>query len=108
MNTTNSPEEQPSTAFDYFNKDWTAEPASLYDEEGVEGWRWYDEAGKERSTVIGAWNETPPPPEPDELAAQPQGVGLLPCLRCKRTQSSGRLNTFLNTPKSVARWTSAK
>jgi hypothetical protein len=84
MTTTNSPEAQPPTAFDYFNKGWTAEPASLYDEEGVEGWRWFDETGKERSVVIGAWNETPPSPDIDK--AQPQEGELLPCPFCGSDQ----------------------
>lgn len=45
------------TIYDLFNKGWTVEQASLYDEEGVEGWRWFDENYDERSTVIGLWSE---------------------------------------------------
>jgi hypothetical protein len=48
------------TIYDLFNAGWTATPVSLYDEEGVEGWRWEDDEGNERSTVMGDWNEPPP------------------------------------------------
>lgn len=34
---------------------WAVEKASLYDEEGVEGWRWTDPRGNEYS-VIGDWS----------------------------------------------------
>lgn len=55
------------TVYDLFNKGWTVEKASLYDEEGVEGWRWFDENYDERSTVIGSWTEEPPLPDVDNL-----------------------------------------
>lgn len=51
------------TIYDLFAAGWTAHPASLFDEEGVEGWRWEDAKGNERSTVIGNWNELPPLPD---------------------------------------------
>lgn len=40
---------------------WEVEPASLFDEEGVEGWAWTSPEGYEES-VVGEWNETPPLP----------------------------------------------
>lgn len=52
------------TIYDLFNAGWTVEPASLYDEEGVEGWRWFDPDYNEHSTVIGCWHEQPPLPDP--------------------------------------------
>lgn len=51
------------TIYDLFNRGWTATPVSLYDEEGVEGWRWEDAEGNERGTVMGDWSELPPLPE---------------------------------------------
>jgi len=35
------------------------EKVSLYDEEGVEGWRWTHPDGREW-TAVGAWDEAPP------------------------------------------------
>lgn len=43
---------------------WTVSKVSLYDEEGVEGWRWDGPNGEEYSEV-GAWDE--PPVIPDAL-----------------------------------------
>ncbi len=40
---------------------WEVEPASLFDEEGVEGWTWTSPDGYEES-VVREWNETPPLP----------------------------------------------
>jgi len=37
---------------------WECCHVSLYDEEGVEGWRWTSPKGTER-TIIGAWDESP-------------------------------------------------
>lgn len=42
---------------------WEAEPTSLFDEEGVEGWTWTSPDGYEES-VVGEWNQTPPLPMP--------------------------------------------
>lgn len=53
------------TIYDLFGQGWTAEPTSLYDEEGVEGWRWYDADYNEHGTVIGLWSEPPPLPDCD-------------------------------------------
>lgn len=36
------------------------EPASLYDEEGVEGWRWTHRVTGTEEATIGSWNEPPP------------------------------------------------
>jgi hypothetical protein len=57
------------TIYDLFNAGWTAHVASLYDEEGVEGWRWEDAEGNERAVELGPWHETPPMPDiaEDEL-----------------------------------------
>lgn len=44
--------------------DWTVYPVSLYDEEGVEGWRWVSPRNEEW-TEIGDWGE--PPAIPDEV-----------------------------------------
>jgi len=41
---------------------WSYEKASLYDEEGVEGWRWTSPAG-DTFDEIGGWNEAPVVPE---------------------------------------------
>ena len=38
---------------------WTAEPTSLYDEEGVEGWR-FDGPDGEEIGIIGDWTDPPP------------------------------------------------
>lgn len=43
---------------------WSVEKVSLYDEEGVDGWRWVN--GDREFTVVGDWNDLPP--IPDELA----------------------------------------
>lgn len=47
-----------------FMSGWTVDRVSLYDEEGVEGWRWMSLDRRELS-VIGDWNE--PAPIPEEL-----------------------------------------
>lgn len=46
---------------------WEAHPVSLYDEEGVEGWRWEGPDGEE-IFVIGPWHEQPPAPDTEEEA----------------------------------------
>ena len=46
---------------------WQVEKASLYDEEGVEGWRWT--RGNDEYTEIGDWSELPTIPE--QLAKEP-------------------------------------
>lgn len=43
---------------------WTVSQASLYEEEGVEGWEWNDGESK-WMTEIGDWDK--PPPIPEEL-----------------------------------------
>ncbi len=47
---------------------WEVDTALLYDEEGVEGWRWKDSAGNEYYE-IGGHDETPEMPEEVELLA---------------------------------------
>ena len=42
---------------------YVAERRSLFDEEGVEGWEWYDPQGESLGTVVGVWDEPPPLPE---------------------------------------------
>jgi hypothetical protein len=42
---------------------WEVERVSLYDEDGVEGWKWTAPDGRE-FYEIGSWDE--PPPWPDE------------------------------------------
>lgn len=63
------------TIYDLFGQGWTAEPASLYDEEGVEGWRWYDPDYNEHATVIGLWSEPPPLPDCDCHSNESQASG---------------------------------
>lgn len=46
---------------------WEVEKASLYDEEGVEGWRWTEPNGTEHYE-IGDWNELPTWPDSAEQA----------------------------------------
>lgn len=46
---------------------WEVHRASLYDEEGVEGWCWTDHAGHEYHDV-GDWTEAPPWPESARIA----------------------------------------
>lgn len=60
------------TIYDLFDAGWTARPVSLYDEEGVEGWRWEDASGTERDTVVGDWGREPPLPtcEIDDVSNQ--------------------------------------
>ena len=41
---------------------WDVARVSLYDEEGVEGWRWTEPDGTEHAET-GAWDEWPPWPE---------------------------------------------
>lgn len=41
---------------------WEVEKVSLYDEEGVEGWRWTDHHGTEH-TAIGDWDDLPSWPD---------------------------------------------
>lgn len=41
---------------------WTVERVSLYDEEGVEGWRWTSPEGYE-SSEVGSWDELPAIPD---------------------------------------------
>lgn len=48
------------TAIIFYN--WTVVKVSLYDEEGIEGWRWTDHNGNDYD-VIGNWDELPPFPE---------------------------------------------
>jgi hypothetical protein len=50
---------------------WKAERASLYDEEGVEGWRWTDPQGDNDYTVMGHWDEPAPPPDCDLPTSAP-------------------------------------
>jgi hypothetical protein len=45
---------------------WDVVRASLYDEEGVEGWRW-DGPNYEEIAELGDWQE--PPPVPDRVIA---------------------------------------
>lgn len=40
-------------------KGWEAEQTSLYDEEGVEGWRWTSPDGRHEYSVIGLWDSGP-------------------------------------------------
>jgi hypothetical protein len=42
--------------------DWTVSRASLFDEEGVEGWKWTGPRGQEHC-AIGDWREVPPLPD---------------------------------------------
>lgn len=42
---------------------WTFEKASLYDKEGIEGWRWMDDTGFTEDVEIGDWDEPPTMPE---------------------------------------------
>jgi hypothetical protein len=46
---------------------WTVDEVSLYDEEGVEGWRWTAPGGEEH-VAIGGW-DGPPPFDPDWIPA---------------------------------------
>lgn len=41
---------------------WSVDKVSMYDEEGVEGWRWTDPQGHEYCEA-GDWNDLPPLPE---------------------------------------------
>lgn len=41
---------------------WSVERASLYDEEGVEGWRWTGPDDREY-TEVGDWGEPPAAPD---------------------------------------------
>ena len=67
---------------------WTVETASLYDEEGVEGWRWSHPDRMIDLCEIGDWSD--PPPVPSELMriAEDATKGdhamteLLPCPFC--------------------------
>lgn len=47
---------------DLLREGWEVEPASLYDEEGVEGWVWVSPNDNEQA-VIGGWDEIPPTPD---------------------------------------------
>lgn len=47
---------------------WDVIRVSLYDEEGVEGWRWEDPGGNDYCE-IGDWNDLPEMPEEVELRA---------------------------------------
>lgn len=57
---------------------WSVSKASLYDEEGIEGWMWLSPQGTEYG-VTGHWDEPAPPPDVD-LA--PDEAELLPCPFC--------------------------
>ena len=41
---------------------WEVNMVSLYDEEGVEGWRWLGPGGEEIA-VVGSWEALPPIPD---------------------------------------------
>ena len=43
------------------NDDWSVGRVSMYDEEGIEGWRWTAPDGEE-SYVVGNWDDWPPQP----------------------------------------------
>lgn len=50
-------------AYEYaLENGWEVDTVSLYDEEGVEGWRWTSPDGVEYYEV-GDWNDTPTAPE---------------------------------------------
>lgn len=48
---------------------WTVDRVSLFDEEGVDGWRWTEPDGTEH-VELGDWNDPPPWPESARLALQ--------------------------------------
>ena len=50
------------TAKDLLAQGWTVEKASLYDEEGVDGWMWTSPNGQE-FCEMGDWDKEPPIPE---------------------------------------------
>ncbi len=59
--------------------DWRVSKASLYDEEGIEGWLWDDYRGEEYAE-IGDWEELPTMPEiveeiADKLIAERENNG---------------------------------
>lgn len=43
--------------------EWDVQRVSLYDEEGVEGWRWTGPTSVEGHAEIGDWSELPPVPD---------------------------------------------
>ena len=49
--------------------DWSVSRASLYDEEGVEGWRWENYNSGDAYAEIGVWEELPAMPEQMEEIA---------------------------------------
>lgn len=49
---------------------WEVSKVSLYDEEGIEGWRWTAPDGKEYCEV-GSWDEPPPLPDCDLSSVSP-------------------------------------
>ena len=42
--------------------DWSIAKVSLYDEEGIEGWRWMEPDGQEH-VEVGSWDDLPPWPD---------------------------------------------
>jgi hypothetical protein len=50
--------------------DWDIETLSMYDEEGIEGWRWVAPNGVEY-VEIGSWDEFPEVPEAVEEMLHP-------------------------------------
>jgi hypothetical protein len=87
---------------------WSVERASLYDQEGIEGWRWTDPRGKEYEE-IGDWAEPPTVPEAAEIAAREwlsqanrQGSGNPWGMTTKDnqpTQNYGRRNRLSNSDR---------
>lgn len=61
-------------------QEWSVRKASLYDEEGVEGWIWTDAGGIEY-TVHGSWDELPSWPDAATLTepADPQPLSRYYC-----------------------------
>lgn len=62
-------EAYPPEVRELLDRGWTVERVSLYDEEGVDGWRWIDPEGNEYA-VMGDWSEPPPLPEHMEPPAR--------------------------------------
>jgi len=54
---------------------WTVERMSLYDEEGIDGWKWIEPNGNEH-IESGAWDELPPWPESASAALKAAGEPL--------------------------------
>jgi hypothetical protein len=68
---------------------WEAEQASLYDEEGVEGWSWVHVPTGATSTTTGDWRA--PPEIPDDLMALAE-AGLAEKPLCTTHPSCPRLH----------------